>query len=35
MLQYDHVVVHSRGGQTSFDNLVVTASYKSNAPTLI
>jgi hypothetical protein len=23
-LQYDHVVVHSRGGQTSLDNLVVT-----------
>ena len=23
-LQYDHVVVHSRGGETSMDNLVVT-----------
>lgn len=23
-LQYDHVVVHSRGGQTTMDNLVVT-----------
>lgn len=23
-LQYDHVVVHSRGGETSLDNLVVT-----------
>lgn len=25
-LQYDHVVVHSRGGQTSMDNLVVTCA---------
>lgn len=23
-LQYDHVVVHSRGGETTMDNLVVT-----------
>ena len=23
-LQYDHVIVHSRGGETSFENLVVT-----------
>jgi 5-methylcytosine-specific restriction endonuclease McrA len=25
-LQYDHVVVHSRGGQTSLDNIVVTCA---------
>ena len=25
-LQYDHVVVHSRGGETSMDNLVVTCA---------
>jgi 5-methylcytosine-specific restriction endonuclease McrA len=25
-LQYDHVVVHSRGGETSMENLVVTCS---------